>query len=80
MEFTDGRVEPYDISVACTGFRITFPFFDPDFIDFEQASQLPLYRYSSVRRLVSRRDGSGTVTRPYWKLTRPSASNSFSTL
>ncbi len=44
VEFADGRIEAYDIIVACTGFRITFPFFDRDFIDFEQASCVPLYR------------------------------------
>lgn len=44
VEFADGRTEAYDIIVACTGFRITFPFFDRDFIDFEQARHVPLYR------------------------------------
>ena len=42
--FVDGQTEEYDMIVACTGFRITFPFFDKSFIDFEQASRVPLYR------------------------------------
>ncbi|WP_166263962.1 flavin-containing monooxygenase [Marinobacter caseinilyticus] len=44
VEFTDGRFESYDIIVACTGFRISFPFFDTAFIDFEHATRVPLYR------------------------------------
>lgn len=42
--FADGTSEPYDIVVACTGFRISFPFFARDFISFEEAEQVPLYR------------------------------------
>jgi len=44
VRFTDGREEPYDIIVACTGFWISFPFFDPGLIDFQNASRVPLYR------------------------------------
>lgn len=44
VEFADGRTEAYDIIVACTGFRISFPFFDASFIDFERATRVPLYR------------------------------------
>jgi hypothetical protein len=32
VEFADGSREPVDIVVYCTGYRISFPFFDPDFI------------------------------------------------
>lgn len=42
--FTDGSREPYDIVVAATGFRITFPFFEPGFAEFGDAEQVPLWR------------------------------------
>jgi dimethylaniline monooxygenase (N-oxide forming) len=32
VEFADGSRERVDVVVYCTGYRITFPFFDPDFI------------------------------------------------
>lgn len=44
VEFVDGRREAYDIVVACTGFRISFPFFDKKLIDFENEEKVPLYR------------------------------------
>ncbi len=42
--FTDGTRERYDIVVACTGFKITFPFFAPEFFNLENAERVPLYR------------------------------------
>ncbi|MEX2195001.1 MAG: NAD(P)-binding domain-containing protein [Thermoleophilaceae bacterium] len=33
VRFVDGSVEPIDRIVYCTGYRITFPFFDPDLLD-----------------------------------------------
>jgi hypothetical protein len=44
VEFVDGRREAFDIICACTGFWITFPFFDTSFIDFKHAERAPLYR------------------------------------
>lgn len=44
VEFSDGRRERYDIVCACTGFWTTFPFFDRDFIDFQQVEKVPLFR------------------------------------
>lgn len=44
VEFVDGSREPFDIICACTGFWITFPFFDPAFINFQHAEKVPLYR------------------------------------
>lgn len=44
VEFVDGRREAFDIVCACTGFRISFPFFDKALIDFEHAPRVPLYR------------------------------------
>jgi len=42
--FQDGREEAFDLVVACTGFWISFPFFDPSLIDFSSAERVPLYR------------------------------------
>jgi hypothetical protein len=42
--FADGRREAFDIIVACTGFWISFPFFDPAFIDYSQSPRVPLWR------------------------------------
>jgi dimethylaniline monooxygenase (N-oxide forming) len=32
VEFVDGTREPIDVVVYCTGYKISFPFFDPDFV------------------------------------------------
>lgn len=44
VEFVDGSREAFDIICACTGFWISFPFFDKSFIDFQRADRVPLYR------------------------------------
>ncbi len=44
VEFVDGRRETFDIICACTGFWITFPFFDKSLIDFQHAERVPLFR------------------------------------
>ncbi len=43
ITFTDGRTEEYDTIVAATGYKITLPFFDQDFINYEEADRVPLY-------------------------------------
>ncbi len=43
MHFTDGTSVSADLVVYCTGYRVTFPFFDPDFISAPD-NDLPLYR------------------------------------
>jgi len=43
VTFIDGTTEAYDRIVACTGFRIKFPFFAPDLVDFETHERVPLY-------------------------------------
>jgi hypothetical protein len=42
VRFADGRVEAYDTIIAATGFRITFPFFDPGLVDYSRG-EVPLY-------------------------------------
>lgn len=42
VTFVDGKSEEYDVVIAATGFSITFPFFDPNFIDYSQGD-VPLY-------------------------------------
>lgn len=44
VEFVDGTREEFDVVCACTGFWITFPFFDRSFVDFSTAQRVPLYR------------------------------------
>jgi hypothetical protein len=43
VHFVDGRAEEYDVVIAATGFKITFPFFDEAFINFE-AGAVPLWK------------------------------------
>jgi cation diffusion facilitator CzcD-associated flavoprotein CzcO len=43
VKFTDGSVEAIDLIVYCTGYKVTFPFFDPDFISAPD-NDLPLFR------------------------------------
>ena len=44
VEFVDARREPFDIVCACTGFWITFPFFDEAFLSFRHVERVPLFR------------------------------------
>ena len=43
VRFADGSIEPADVIVYCTGYRVTFPFFDPQFISAPD-NDLPLFR------------------------------------
>jgi Flavin-binding monooxygenase-like len=43
VRFEDGTVEPIDAIVWATGYNITFPFFDPDFISAPE-NRFPLYK------------------------------------
>lgn len=44
VEFVNGEVEAFDLVCACTGFWITFPFFEKSLIDFQYAEKVPLFR------------------------------------
>jgi hypothetical protein len=43
VRFADGSEEPIDVIVWCTGYQITFPFFDEDFISAPD-NDLPLFK------------------------------------
>jgi cation diffusion facilitator CzcD-associated flavoprotein CzcO len=43
VRFADGSVEAVDVVIYCTGYRVTFPFFDDDFISAPD-NDLPLFR------------------------------------
>jgi flavin-binding monooxygenase-like protein len=43
VRFADGSSEPIDVIVCCTGYKVTFPFFDADFVSAPD-NELPLYR------------------------------------
>ncbi len=43
VTFADGRADIFDVIVAATGYKITFPFFSKDFINYEDAERIPLY-------------------------------------
>lgn len=43
VRFVDGRVEDVDVIVYCTGYKVTFPFFDPAFVSAPD-NDLPLFR------------------------------------
>jgi dimethylaniline monooxygenase (N-oxide forming) len=42
VEFTDGRTEQVDVIIWCTGYKLSFPFFDPAFISAPE-NDLPLW-------------------------------------
>lgn len=42
--FTDGTSEEFDTIICATGYKISFPFFDKSFIDWEEAVDVPLWR------------------------------------
>ena len=43
VEFEDGTIEAIDVIVYCTGYKVSFPFFDPEFISAPN-NDLPLFR------------------------------------
>lgn len=43
VRFTDGTVEPVDVIIYCTGYKVTFPFFEDSFLAAAD-NDLPLFR------------------------------------
>ena len=43
ITFHDGKKEVFDTIVAATGYKISLPFFDKNFICYEEADRVPLY-------------------------------------
>ncbi|NNE26039.1 MAG: NAD(P)-binding domain-containing protein [Saprospiraceae bacterium] len=43
VRFKDGQIASYDVIIAATGYKIATPFFDKDFLDYEDADRVPLY-------------------------------------
>jgi len=41
--FSDGSSDQYDTMIAATGYKISTPFFAPDFLQWEEATNIPLY-------------------------------------
>ncbi len=44
VHFSDGSSEEFDVIIAATGYRITFPFFDKSFVNWEDSTYVPLWR------------------------------------
>lgn len=42
--FVDGQQDDFDVIIFATGYKISFPFFDKQLIDFSQSFHVPLYR------------------------------------
>ncbi|MBW4438625.1 MAG: NAD(P)-binding domain-containing protein [Pleurocapsa minor GSE-CHR-MK-17-07R] len=43
VHFVDGTREDYDVVIAATGFRISFPFLDKSFFDYSEGQQVNLF-------------------------------------
>ncbi|MFI4962937.1 MAG: flavin-containing monooxygenase [Legionellales bacterium] len=44
VHFTDGTCAEFDTIIFATGYKIHFPFFDKELIDFSASTKIPLYR------------------------------------
>lgn len=43
VHFSNGSSQEYDVIIAATGYKISFPFFESNFIDWEDAAHISLY-------------------------------------
>ncbi len=41
--FVDGTEEQYDVIICATGYKVSFPFFSNEFINYDEAERIPLY-------------------------------------
>ncbi|VEG90904.1 flavin-containing monooxygenase [Legionella spiritensis] len=44
VHFVDGRQDEFDVIILATGYKISFPFFDKNLIEFSTLTHIPLYR------------------------------------
>ena len=44
VHFSDGTKDDFDVIICATGYKITFPFFDKSFINWEDSNYVPLWR------------------------------------
>ena len=44
VHFTNGEVQEFDTVIFATGYKISFPFFNKELIDFSGSTKVPLYR------------------------------------
>jgi hypothetical protein len=65
VTFDDGTVEHVDLIVYCTGYKVSFPFFDPNFLA-APGNDLPLWRPGSwsIGRPNARFGSTQTPRRP----------------
>src|SRR5690606_38484466 len=43
VHFTDNATAQYDVLIAATGYKISFPFFNRNFLDWEETNHIPLF-------------------------------------
>lgn len=43
VHFTDGTSDEYDVLIAATGYKMHFPFFSPNLLQWENATNIPLF-------------------------------------
>ena len=43
VTFEDGKTEVFDVLLAATGYKISFPFFEKSFLNWEEANRIPLF-------------------------------------
>lgn len=44
VHFCDGKKDEFDTIIFATGYKVSFPFFKKDFIDYSELTNVPLYR------------------------------------
>lgn len=44
VHFVDGTSADFDVIIQATGYNVTFPFFDPEFLSADETNHVPLYK------------------------------------